>query len=55
MPTVRKLRELYSYDEWAMTRLLDATEGMTPEQLTREFAGPTTSIANRAAHLLETL
>lgn len=55
MLTVRKLRELYGYDEWAMSRLLDAMEGLTPQQLAREFAGPTTSLRNRTAHLLETL
>jgi uncharacterized damage-inducible protein DinB len=55
MLTVRKLRELYAYDEWATNHLLDAMAGLTPEQLAREFAGPTTSLLERTRHLLFTL
>ncbi|MDQ3814323.1 MAG: DinB family protein [Armatimonadota bacterium] len=53
--TIQEIRTVFEYDAWATRQLLEVVGHLTPEQFTREFAGPTTSIRQQFVHLVSVI
>ena len=47
-----EIRALYAFNRWATLRFLDALDGLTPEELTRDLKSSFPSVLATATHML---
>jgi uncharacterized damage-inducible protein DinB len=49
---LEEILELYEYDRWANSRILQAAAALTPEEFTRDLASSFPSVRDTLAHIL---